>query len=548
MQSYDRVASTLGGLGFQRCSGRNHPTFTGSLQAGKISVPVEIEIPDWDFVDQPVVRVDDKFLQKNSLRGHLAEGNVLCYSDSNTLLLDRYQQAESLHRVLELATRTLKSILHENPDRAIQAEITAYWKGKPYLLIDDPRNLTSGCVAEVSWDHAWKITVIAESEERLELWCKKARATHTVISEAVAIQVSGDIPPPPVINTYGDAIKWTRSLDARSSIDDDMLFGSGKPPAVVIIGDNGVVGFSPKANALIKQAGSSKGFRASSTGKLWRTEAHKLELTKFHGHVSSHAELVSRSINQRPPLAGKKIALVGCGTIGGYLARMLVQNGAGTEGPFVLVDSQIFLPENVGRHILGIEFSGQPKSQSLAEYLNRDFPDADIEAITDTIQNCWGQFRQFDLVIDATGMEKVSSALNHHVRQMRRDGTYPPVLYAMIFSNGVAVQTFMEKGGEGDACYKCLKPKYGEPWRFNPVKPKAGGSRTAVRPCSVGTFTPFGVEASVSAATLALRQVIDFFEGHTESTLRTRVLDGELGNPVPDKTIKPSPACPECSG
>ncbi|MEQ9566819.1 MAG: ThiF family adenylyltransferase, partial [Pseudomonadales bacterium] len=227
-----------------------------------------------------------------------------------------------------------------------------------------------------------------------------------------------------------DAIEWTRSLGGESDTDDDRLFGSeaASPPAIVVVGNNGVIGFAPVANALIKLAKSRKGFRATSVSRFWRTEADNLQLSKFHGHLSNHLELVSRSLNQLPPLAGKKIALIGCGTIGGYLARMLVQNGAGFSGALVLIDNQLFLPENVGRHILGIEFSGQPKSQSLAEYLNRDFPDAELEAITDNIQQCWGQFRGFDLVIDATGMEKVSSALNQHVRQIRQDGTYPPVL------------------------------------------------------------------------------------------------------------------------
>lgn len=548
MDITDRVASTLGGLGFRRLSGRRYPTFTGALQAGKISVPVEIEIPDWDFVEQPVVRIDESFLEKTPLRGHLAEGDVLCYSDSNTLLLDRYQLAESIHAVLDLATRTLKSMLHENTDHAIQAEITAYWKGKPYFLIDDPRSLKTGCVAEISWDETWKITVVADCEERLGEWCKKAHATYLIKSDAVAIQIDGDIPPPPGLKTYGEAIEWTRSVDTKTDTSDDAVFGSGaeKPPAVVIIGDNGVIGYAPVANALISQARSGKGFRPSSIGKLWRTEAHKLELLKFFGHVSNHLELVSRNLDQSPPLADKKIALVGCGTIGGYLARMLVQNGAGLGGALVLIDNQLFLPENVGRHILGIEFSGRLKSQSLAEYLNRDFPDADIQAVSDTIQHCWGQFREFDLVIDATGMEKVSSALNHHVKQMRREGSYPPVLYAMIFGNGIAVQTFLDKGGQDDACYKCLKPKYGEPWRFNPVKSKAGTTRFAVRPCSVGSYTPFGVEASVTAATLALRHVLDVFAHDGRPTLRTRAIVPDFGIPVGDKTVTQSDRCPDC--
>ena len=251
--------------------------------------------------------------------------------------------------------------------------------------------------------------------------------------------------------------------------------------------------------------------------------------------MCDHRELVSRNIDQRPLLVDKRIALVGCGTIGGYLARLLVQNGAGHGGELVLVDRELFLPENVGRHILGIEFSERPKSMSLAEFLRRDFPDANIQGLTDCLMHCWGQFRHFDLLIDATGLEKVSSALNHHVHQARRASHYPPVLYTMIFGNGVAVQTFMDGVNDNSACYKCLNPRYGQPWRFNPVKSQNGPTRTAVRPCSFGSFTPFGVEASVAAATLALRHTLDLFSDDHGPSLRTRIIDRDRGIDVKDK-------------
>jgi len=548
MNAIDRVEATFRTLGFQRQVGRDSPTYAGNLRAGKISVPVQVEVPDPGFLDLPVVRIADSFLRQGLVRGHLAEGNALCYADSNMLLLDRYQPAESIQLVLNLAADTLKSILHDNVDPAIQAEITAYWKGKPYLLIDDPRQLRTGCLAGISWDGDTHTSVIAEHKERLEQWCQKTGAECAIESDAALVQVVGDIPPPPILTNYGVAIDWVLSLNISPDLSHDVLFGSAnKPPAVVVVGNNGVVGFTPLANDLIRQASTGKGFRQSATNRLWRTEAGNLKVARFHGRMADHKELISRNTNQLPPLAGKRIALVGCGTIGGYLARMLVQNGAGFDGTLVLIDHQLFLPENSGRHILGIECSGLIKSRSLAKRLNRDFPDASIDAIISPIQKCWGQFRHFDLVIDATGMEQVSSALNNYARQMRVDDSYPPVLYTMIFGNGIAVQTFLNRVGNDEACYKCLKPRFDQPWRFNPVKSNRVAVRMAVRPCSVGAFTPYSVEASVSAATLALRHVLDVFTGDGRPTLRTRAVVSKHAVNINDKTVAKSDHCPECN-
>ena len=65
--------------------------------------------------------------------------------------------------------------------------------------------------------------------------------------------------------------------------------------------------------------------------------------------------LAQRNIPKSKTLAGKKIALVGCGTIGGYLSDMLVKAGAGTcGGQLTLVDFDGLLPQNIGRHRLGL--------------------------------------------------------------------------------------------------------------------------------------------------------------------------------------------------
>lgn len=538
------VILSLSAIGFERLGDKD--AFAGRIMVGSIRVPVTIEISDWEFIESPVVKVDSEATNLHDMRGHLSDGDVLCYADAATLVLDRYQPARSISTVIELSRSTLAEILHGNTDPAIREELTAYWRGEPYLLIEDARSLETAVVGKVSWDERTMLSVIAASDERLQEWSSRSRASAASLSALHVIQVDGQIPPPPRLKTLEQAANWAASLPGTSSVARDLLTPIGDArPGALLVADNGVIGFQAEPSGMIKQAGK-RGFRKEKVKTLWSQKSEEIGITKFRCYLGGHGELVARNLNSNAPLSGKRIALIGCGTIGGFLSRLLVQNGAGDGEALTLIDNDTFLPENIGRHVLGVEYSGLPKSRAMKASLQRDFPESDIEAVIAPAQEVWGQFRRYDLVIDATGDEPFSTALNHFARSLRKQDTYPPVLHAMIFGNGIATQTYLARGEAGDACFKCLKPKYGSDWRFNPVRHEAMVPEVAVRPCSLGSFVPFGVEASVTAATLALRHVLDFFAGKRVANLRTRVIDLEHGVAVPDKTIQPSPNCPEC--
>ncbi|WP_176341744.1 ThiF family adenylyltransferase [Xanthomonas hortorum] len=72
-------------------------------------------------------------------------------------------------------------------------------------------------------------------------------------------------------------------------------------------------------------------------------------------------------------LRGKRVTIVGCGALGGFLARALAQAGVGS---LLLIDSDEMVSSNVGRHVLGMEAVGQDKSVALAKSLRANFPHA----------------------------------------------------------------------------------------------------------------------------------------------------------------------------
>lgn len=70
-----------------------------------------------------------------------------------------------------------------------------------------------------------------------------------------------------------------------------------------------------------------------------------------------------------------KINMIGCGSVGSYLAADLVKIGVNN---FVLVDDDSLCSENLARHYCSIEYINQPKVQSLKEALCKEQPHLNI--------------------------------------------------------------------------------------------------------------------------------------------------------------------------
>src|SRR5207248_4613129 len=113
--------------------------------------------------------------------------------------------------------------------------------------------------------------------------------------------------------------------------------------------------------------------------------------------------LHARNTPRHATLFGKKIVLIGAGTIGGYLGTYLARLGTGHEGGVLEVyDSQALGPENMGRHVLSLRHLYQNKAQALADFIGEEFPYLRVLAHPIDARRSAGLL-DADLVIDATG-------------------------------------------------------------------------------------------------------------------------------------------------
>jgi hypothetical protein len=136
-------------------------------------------------------------------------------------------------------------------------------------------------------------------------------------------------------------------------------------------------------------------------------------------------------------LASKKIALVGCGSIGSKIAVMLARAGV---GEFLLVDDDIYLPDNLVRHDLDWREMGTHKAASLARRIKLVQPAVACESrhhrlggqeSSGSIETLISSLAKCDLIIDATA----SPAAFNYLTAASVIGK-KPLLWAEIFGGG----------------------------------------------------------------------------------------------------------------
>jgi hypothetical protein len=83
-------------------------------------------------------------------------------------------------------------------------------------------------------------------------------------------------------------------------------------------------------------------------------------------------------------LRGKRVTLIGCGSLGGLVAQAVAHAGIGR---LTLVDPEILEAANLGRHVLDATSLGRAKAPALASRLRAQLPHLDVRAISHRVQD-----------------------------------------------------------------------------------------------------------------------------------------------------------------
>ena len=494
----------------------------------------EVQI-DPTFLDLPRVRLLEMPSSLPKAVPHLGADGSLCYLAKGTVVLDIYdpvgQSLACLHRAEIVFGQILKGEMVED----LAEEFFAYWDG--WLCFVDMQSEDLGqqncIVAQANGNPLWFIT---DNEERTT---RKLHSLDYKVTDRTVLtyRIKTKAQPRPLTShwppvTVADILAWQSTLDSRCrrKIIQRIKEGQAKKAKGALI--------------LIESPLMTYGFAVifdRQVGQKTRLADRKdfsFELKVMPVSVIRIDDryLAQRNIPKPKTLAGKRIALVGCGTIGGYLSDMLVKAGAGScGGKLTLVDYDALLPQNIGRHRLGFPHLLANKAEAMAKELQRLSPGAEVHALPVDVRQV--QLGKLDLLIDATGEE----SLGHWLCGRYRAPT--PMLSVWIEGPGTAVRALLRMSESG-ACYRCLwhSHRRGElQSTLDPLPDVLAGHG-----CE-GLYVPFPASVSVQAASLGAEMVLDWINGTHSPALRTRLIDQSHQLVTPDCDPLRDPDCPLCN-
>lgn len=520
--------------------------YVGKLVAAGRSISVALVFSDLEFTQLPKAILLAPEAEAPDVVAHLSVSGALCFANDTDVVLDRYDVAGTVALCVELARRGLeRALTRKHVASEIAAEFPQHWQGASFFY-----DLTDGPTATLAFlprDGGGSCPLLISETTALRRFAKKPADVAEALRSGRKSQVIHV--PTPLTFAEGETfpatvdmfVRWlARVAPQASGIIDRMAEHFPAVTPIFVVATNGCVGVEPDLTPTMR-----KGLQRRE-GLVWLLQHSAVAVKRFSGTRADEAFLFGRNLMSHPALLGKRIALLGCGAIGSHLAGMLVHSGAGFGGgSLLLLDNQILQPGNVGRHFLGPTRIGEFKSSALKDELGHLFPGGSFVATTTEAVAFIGNLSNYDLVIDATGEEALSIAVNEWAVGLKRSGHGPDVLYVRLFGNGAAAQSLLYTGSD-QACFKCLRPALGEPARYDPMR-KEQALVQHVAACGEGAFVPYAVSAPAIAAGLALQAALEWNGGNPEYRLRTLRIDPKSTNDVGPKNPTRSERCPCCA-
>ncbi|WP_285767517.1 E2/UBC family protein [Peribacillus sp. SI8-4] len=163
-------------------------------------------------------------------------------------------------------------------------------------------------------------------------------------------------------------------------------------------------------------------------------------------------------------LIGKKVTLIGLGSLGSRIAFELARAGVTT---MMLIDKDGLDVDNIYRHELGADslywksvdnqYSIISKAEALKMKLLQQYPflEIDYEAmdVLDLMEEEQNQIMNADLIILALGTPTVELELNKQFHHMTDS---PPIIYTWLDPLGIGGHSLLTNNPNKDGCFQCL--------------------------------------------------------------------------------------------
>ena len=210
---------------------------------------------------------------------------------------------------------------------------------------------------------------------------------------------------------------------------------------------------------------------------------------------------------QSPDLLRKSVTLIGCGSLGSFIAILLAQAGV---GKIRILDPEPLTYDNIGRHFLGAEDVGKPKAERTAERIRARLPHLDVFGINkkwEDVGLAFPEIENADVILSTTGDWPSEAALNMAIRTSSNS---LPLVFGWTEPFACASHTLavLDTGG----CITCGMNDLGE-FEFSATSFPSGEHIKRLPACGQ-FFQPYGVlELSPAHNAIAQESVVDLLLG-----------------------------------
>lgn len=540
------LTSELSKLGFRPTNDIDTIRYEGPLNCHGQTVPIYLDITDPELVKLPDIYLIERPSKLPKVCGHLGSDNKLCYAQNSLAFIDRYHPIPAIIGCMEQAKELIEKLMAGDPLNDTQDEFSYYWDGSPVLVdveTDKPGATKFWYVKLLDWPNEGMICCsdIERAEEKFQLLnteIDRRPALLYLVNAENAPKVWSSTWP---LRTLSEFINWTKQYDhsvyqAFLSALEDWHKSKLDIMGLFVRHPTAWYGISFHRPAM-RQYKHANDFNHAILTK----HAHTIKINRLQPYRIDTDYLVGRNIpNGQKMLKDFNIALIGCGAIGGYLANTIACSGAGFgHGCLHLIDNDILLPGNLGRHWLGFPDLYQAKVIGLENKLKKYHPGIQVTTHYRSGVNM-PELGDMDIILDATATE----AFSHWLNQQIISNNYPPTIYSWIVGNGIAAQSYILHDKK-QACYRCLRIS-DENSEYSPIKKGVELDISYAGGCDAA-FIPFSPSAALHAAALASQLLLDWANEQIKQPLRTVLIDIDNTKSIPKKNPTKWKQCPACN-
>ena len=540
-----------------------------------------IHEPDESFLRPPKVTVLRKPHIEGVRRTHIVEGNTLCFVDENNYYFDAEHPEKAASDTIGFINMTIKRMVSPTLSHDdFNNEFDAYWRPHQYAYLIAAEN-----AKYIDRYRRRSPLSSAESEETLihegresgafKAWTFKRAYQideHEPIENVVQLTIrnppvppAADIPYKWPIASWKNFVLWSKTQGnsfVAAMLEKVAKVALRSHDITILISYTNKSGLMHHfaVRALFKRdirAIAKRDARARESAKKNRPNKRKLsdivsmfsaqQVKSFErlGIFNASPSFVIGRNTLGNDLKGLKIGLIGCGTLGGYIASTLIKLGAGTGegGELILSDGDLLKPENLGRHVLDANYIGEFKSFALKHFLENSvhWPfNCELWPSIDAA-HCKRLFSHCDLVIDAVGNIPLSKmmSLQLHRSEPSKDIT---LIHGWIDADGNAVRCLLDDRKAG--CINCLRVEGKERFPIFKNENDANEHKPVAMSCGQ-SFTPYAASVSLAGASLIINTLLDNL--HDKNTPRLRQY--KANNCVPElkwQTMKGLSTCKVC--